>query len=55
MMVPRLNLVSALLAVTKVEKKEKPQPRPEPSPLERLFLFILIELENMKKSGKPKT
>ena len=39
----------------KAAKKEQPRTRPEPSPVEKLFLFILFELENIKKSGKPKT
>jgi hypothetical protein len=53
MKVVPVNLVN-FRSTAKVEKKDKPQPQPEPSPLEKLFLFILFELENIKKSGKPK-
>jgi hypothetical protein len=52
---PRIMTNAQLLA--KAEEKEKPKNNPpprEPSPMEKLFLFILMELENIKKSGKPK-
>jgi hypothetical protein len=54
MKVARIDLASQF-ATVKVERKDKPQPKPEPNPLEKVFWFILIEHENMKKSGKPKS